>query len=252
MKARIITAVICVAALLALTVTVQANYGGQDAASQQTHFDHRDHDVARDWYRDHRSDADFRGHDQWNEEMERRLPPGVTIGRDLRGNARSIPSDLAGRLGPLPRDFRYIMIGSNLCVVDKHWHLYDVIYLEREFNSFNRPPDDRDRQRQMDNQNRDEQFNDRDQRAMRDWYRDHRFNPEFRDRERWNDQMERQIQVGVVPDPEVRLRAHPVPQELVVRLHVPPHNYQYFLLGNHLVLVDEMWTIRQIFNFERH
>ena len=251
MRASWIMAAVSGAALLALTGAAQAQDRSRDDRSEHTRFDDRDREVARDWYRNHHDDDEFRGRQQWNDEMERRLQPGVIIGRDVRGSVRSIPAELAARLGAVPRNYRYVMIGDHLCLVDKDWHLYDVIHLEHEENRSNQPADDRDRQPQMEDRNREQQFNDRDQQVMRDWYNSHRDSQEFQGREHWNDQMERRLQVGIVLDPDMRRLARPVPSDLLNRLPPAPRDFRYLIVGDHIVLVDEGWSIRQVFHFDR-
>src|SRR6266851_1568445 len=61
-------------------------------------------------------------------------------------------------------------------------------------------------------------FGDRDRQAMREWYRDHYNAREFQGQQRWNDQSEQRLQVGIVLAPDLRAWARPAPQDLYGRL----------------------------------
>ncbi len=94
-------------------------------------------------------------------------------------------------------------------------------------------------------------FGDGDRQAMREWYRDHYNAREFRGQQRWNDQSEQGLQVGIVLAPDLRAWARPAPQDLYGRLAPLPGGYRYVIVGDHVVVVDDRWMIHDVNHFER-
>jgi hypothetical protein len=93
-------------------------------------------------------------------------------------------------------------------------------------------------------------FGDRDRQAMREWYRDHYGAREFQG-QRWNDQWEQRLQVGTFLPPDLRSLARPAPPDLYARLTPLPRGYQYVIVGDHLLVVDDRWLIQDVNHFER-
>ena len=187
---------------------------------QHRHFDDRDRQILRDWYRDHASDMEPRDQDnRWNnEEMERDLQVDRTLDPGMRRWSRPVPEQLSERLGPLPQHWRYVMLGYNVCIVDDNWTIHDVFT---------------------------DQFNDHDRRVIQDWNRDHpdavkQFLGGFGVRID-NGDLDRRTQVGMILDPDLQDRARPAPEELVNRLNVPPRDWRYVVVGDRLCLVDDHW-----------
>ena len=94
-------------------------------------------------------------------------------------------------------------------------------------------------------------FGDRDHQAMREWYRDHYNAPEFQSQQRWNDQLEQGLQDGIVLGPDLRAWARPAPQDLTGRLAPLPTGHRCVVIGDHVVVVDDRWVIRDVHHFER-
>ena len=193
-------------------------------------FDDRDRDVLRDWYQDHADQLEFRGNGDRgnNEEIDRRLQVDQVFDRGMRRWARPVPDGLASRLGPLPREWRYMMIGYNVCMVDGDWNIRDVFHFD--------------------------QFNDHDREAIRDWNRDH---PDALKQvlggfgvRMDNEDLDRRLQVGATVDPGLRDRARPAPDDLADRLSAPPRGWHYVTIGDRLCLVDRDWRIHESFHFE--
>ncbi len=222
------------------TAIMFAGVGAGSVAAQQQFNDHDRH-VVREWYRDHRDDSAFEGRRHWNEEMDRRLQPGVEIGRDVRPWVRPVPRSLYDRLAPLPRHLRYVFIGDHICIVDDGWRLIDVYHLEH-------PDDDRGGPPPV-----PIAFTDQDRQVLRDWYVDHRdrLPDEFEGRLHWSADFEDHFRVGVVLGSDMREHAHPVPHELADRLHPLPPGFRYMVMGNHICIVDDAWNVRDIYHFER-
>ena len=206
-------------------------YRDQDRQrDEHRHFDDRDRDVLRDWYRDHSDRFEPGAHDQrWNnEDIERHLQVGRVFDDDMRRWARPVPDELVDRLGPLPRDWRYMMIGYNICIVDRDWTIRDVFHFD--------------------------QFSDHDRQVIQDWNRDH---PDalkgilggFGIRID-NGDLDRRLQVGAVVDSDLQNRARPAPRDLESRLSVPPLDWRYVIIGDRLCLVDRDWRVHESFHFD--
>jgi len=106
-------------------------------------FGDRDRQAMREWYRDHATGPEFRR--RWDRSWDDRVRVGLVLGPDLQAWARPVPPDLYGRLAPLPRGFRYMIVGDHVVVVDRRWRIRDV-------NRFEAPGyrGDRDRWRDRD------------------------------------------------------------------------------------------------------
>ncbi len=213
--------------------------GAGPTQAQGPHFGEHDRHMVREWYRDHRDNPAFEGRSHWNEEMERRLQPGVEIGRDVRPWARPVPRELLDHLTPLPRHLRYVFIGDHICIVDG-WRLIDVYHLDHADDEGGPPPPA-------------VAFTDQDLQILHEWYADHRdrLPIEFEARLHWNADFENRFQIGVALGPDMRRWAHPVPHELADRLHPLPPGFRYMVMGNHICIVDDAWNVRDIYHFER-
>jgi hypothetical protein len=198
-------------------------------ADEHRHFDDHDREALRDWYRDHsdRFEPGARGQRWDNEDIERHLQVDRVFDDDMRRWARPVPEEVASRLGPLPRDWRYMMIGYNICIVDRDWTIRDVFHFD--------------------------QFNDHDRQVIQDWNRDHPdalkgilggFGVRID-----NGDLDRRLQIGVVVDSDLQNRVRPAPQELMSRLSVPPRDWRYVIIGDRLCLVDRDWRVHESFHF---
>ena len=96
-------------------------------------FDDHDRDAARDWYRHHH---DYFRHDEgryWRSEWEPNIHEGFVFTHDMRRAVRPVPPELLVRLGPVPRGYRYVVIGDHVCLVDGGWRIHDVLHFELSF-----------------------------------------------------------------------------------------------------------------------
>ena len=220
MKARCLTTAV-------LAIGIFASSGGALRAQGSITFSFGDPDrqAMREWYRNHPNAPEFQDQRRWTGQLEQRLQVGVVLAPDLRAWARPAPPDLYGRLAPLPRGDRYVIVGDHVVVVDDRWVVHDAYHFDR--------------------------FQEPDQQAMRDWYPGHRDAPVFRGRQRWNDRFEQRIQVGAVLAPDLRRLAYPVPAELRGRLPPRPRYLRYVIVGDHVLLIDNWWTVRDVVHLER-
>lgn len=236
MKAQWLLPVMIASTLLLSTGgTVRAqdrddHYGDHDRhMDEHRHFDDRDRDALRDWYRDHSDRMEPQGGgERWNnEDIERHLQVDQALDPGMRRWSRPVPDELAARLGPLPRYWRYVMIGYNVCIVDDNWTVRDIFHFD--------------------------QFNDHDREVIRDWNRDHP-----NDLKQFlggfgvhmdNGDLDRRLAVGIVVDPDLRDKSRPAPEDLANRLSPPPRGWRYVVIGDRLCLVDRDWRVHESFHF---
>lgn len=189
-------------------------------------FGDRDRQTLREWYRTHNDAPEFQGDRRWEYQLEQRLQVGSRLTPDLQVWVRPLPADLAGRLSPLPRGLRYVVVGhQHVVVVDREGTIREVYHFER--------------------------FQDPDNQAVRNWYPGHRDAPVFEGRSRWNDQLEQRIQVGAVLDSDLIQLSRPVPQDLLDQLPPRPRYLRYVIVGDHVVLLDRWDTVRDVVHLER-
>ena len=92
------------------------------------------------------------------------------------------------------------------------------------------------------------QFDDRDQKAARDWYNEHRNHPSagFRDEDRLTSDEESRLREGEVLDKNLRRKVHAAPHDLTRHLAPPPHNHRYVAIGGHVALVDDKNRVKAV------
>ena len=206
------------------------DYDRDRRMDEHRHFNDHDRQVLLDWYHDHSDRFEPGDREQrWNnEDLERHLQVDRVFNDDMRRWARPVPDELQRRLDPLPRDWRYMMVGYNVCIIDRDWTVRDVFHFD--------------------------QFNDRDRETIEEWNRDHPdavkqilggFGVRIE-----NGDMDRRLQVGNVVDPDLRDRARPAPEDLASRLSSPPRDWRYVVIGDRLCLVDRDWRVHESFHFQ--
>jgi hypothetical protein len=220
MKARFLTTAVLAIGIFATSGALRAQQG-----SITFTFGDRDRQAMREWYRDHYNAQEFQSQRRWNGQWEQRIQAGVVLDPQLRAWVRPVPRDLYGRLSPLPRGYRYVIVSDHVVVVDDGWMIHDVNHFERFENS--------------------------DQQVTRDWYRDHRDDGAFEGRRHWNDRFEQRIQVGATLDPDLRRMARPVPVDLLGQLPRRPRGMRYVMIGDHACLIDKWWTVRYVMHLEQ-
>lgn len=97
-----------------------------------TQFTEQDRQTTRDWYAQHQTNppAGLRTKDRLSPDEESKLQPGRPLDPALQHRVHTVPSDLAHRLSPQPRDRRYVAIGGHVGIMDRTSHfLHDVIHL---------------------------------------------------------------------------------------------------------------------------
>lgn len=95
-------------------------------------------------------------------------------------------------------------------------------------------------------------FNDHDRAAVHTWMSKHHDHPPvgFRESDRLTATEEARLQVGVVLEPAMRRRIHPVPHDLLVTLAPAPRHYRYVVIGDHVCLVDAGYHVTDILHLE--
>jgi hypothetical protein len=93
-------------------------------------------------------------------------------------------------------------------------------------------------------------FNEKQQRAARDYYDRDRDHEVFRRDERWNDDYERRLRPGYVFDDDMRRMCRPAPYEMTRGLGRPPRGYRYVLIGPHVVLIDSGYRVHDAIHLE--
>ena len=96
----------------------------------------------------------------------------------------------------------------------------------------------------------DTHFDRRDRGEIYGWYQDHPGNRIFNADPRWNEEMERRLQVGVILGRDVRNRSYPLPFELLERLGPLPRHFRYIATGNHVCVVNDDWQLFDVMHLE--
>jgi hypothetical protein len=138
---------------------------------------------------------------------------------------------------------------------------------DRSYNPQDRDRNDRDRSysgqdrndrdRSYSGQDRrfprgDPTFTDRDRQVTRDWYRQHRnrLGAGWRDRDRLSPSLERRLRRGQRLDPTLRQRMYWLPPDLAQMYGPPPRGYRYAIIGGNIVLIDDFYTVHDVFRLE--
>ena len=96
-------------------------------------------------------------------------------------------------------------------------------------------------------------FDDHEHEVVRGWWSNHRDHPPvgFRDGDRLPGGWDARLQAGFELDSDWRHRLQPVPADLYADLPVPPEHFKYYVLGGHIVLVDERnWHVADVINID--
>jgi hypothetical protein len=96
-------------------------------------------------------------------------------------------------------------------------------------------------------------FDDHERVVVRGWWGAHRDHPVvgFRDEDRLPGGWEGRLQPGFVLDSDWRHRLQPLPSDLASDLPAPPEHFKYYVLGGHIVLVDQRnWHVADVINIE--
>ncbi len=203
--------------------------GDRDRGEARQFTDH-DREVLRDWYRDHADELNARQGEQWRDaDVERALQPGAHLDEDMMRWARPLPDEVRRRMDPLPEDWRYVMLGYNVVILSRDGDVRDVYHFD--------------------------QFDQQDRQAIREWNQNHpnalnQFLGNFGVHVNDND-LDRQLQVGEVVDPDLQRRSRPAPEDLVQRLTPAPRGWRYVVIGDRLCLVDRDWRVHESFHFQR-
>ena len=96
-------------------------------------------------------------------------------------------------------------------------------------------------------------FDDHERVIVNGWWGDHRAHPVvgFRVEDRLPRDWEPRLQVGLVFDAGWRARMHDVPPDLYRRLPPPPPHFRYYVVGGHVVLIDQRnWRVADVIHIE--
>jgi hypothetical protein len=92
------------------------------------------------------------------------------------------------------------------------------------------------------------QFDEKDQKAARDYYSQHKDHPPagLRDQDRLSPDQESRLHEGAVLDKDLRKRVHPAPPELARQLPPPPPDHRYVAVGGHIGLIDNKYQVKAV------
>ncbi|MGD0958089.1 MAG: hypothetical protein ABR953_14855 [Candidatus Acidiferrales bacterium] len=121
---------------LALFAAFSAGTGTLYAQEHEHHwdahnprFDDHEHLVVNNWWAAHREHPviGFRVEDRLPPEWEPRLQVGFLLDAGWRARCHPVPADLLVELPPPPPHYRYYVVGGHVVLVDRGWHVADVI-----------------------------------------------------------------------------------------------------------------------------
>jgi hypothetical protein len=98
---------------------------------QHRHFAYDDRQAVQTWYeqRRHTPPPGLRDRDRLNSSLSAKITVGAVLDRDLRRHVHTVPSDLRQQLPAAHRGDRYYLVDGQLCLVDNHYQVEDVIRL---------------------------------------------------------------------------------------------------------------------------
>ena len=105
----------------------------RDDRDHHDRFNDHDREQARDWYAHHHDAFHHTEGRYWHREWEPNIHEGYVFTPDMRRGWRPVPRDLLVRLGPVPRGYRYVVIGDHVVLVDDGWRIHDVLHFEVNF-----------------------------------------------------------------------------------------------------------------------
>jgi Ni/Co efflux regulator RcnB len=119
-------------AALAVMFLFATGASAQGRGDQQ--FNDHDRQVVNDYYTQHRAHAPagLRSQDQLTPEQERRLQAGQPLDRQLQGQSHTVPRALLRQLPPAPRNYKYMLIGGHVVLVDRRNNVVrDLIHVHQ-------------------------------------------------------------------------------------------------------------------------
>lgn len=93
-------------------------------------------------------------------------------------------------------------------------------------------------------------FDDRNREAAHVYYEHHKHDRDFDEDRRWRPEYESRLREGYVLDPDFRRMCRPCPPGLLRDLPPCPRGYRYFLLGDHVVMVDTGYRVVDLIHME--
>jgi len=204
----------------------QQNHADQNGQVEHRQFDEHDRQLILEWFRGHADRLEPASSlDRWSHrDVSAYLRVDSVLDEDTRTLAGPMPAKLASQLRALPRGWRYVMLGYNICIVDAGWTIRDVFHFDP--------------------------FEERDRDAIEHWSRDH---PNALSQRAGggvqvdNANVDRLLQVGTVLAADLRAEARAAPEDLVSRLSAVPVDWRYVVIGDRLCLVDEDWRLHEAF-----
>jgi hypothetical protein len=98
-------------------------------------FNDHDRRVIQDWNRDHpdavRQFLGGFGVRIDDGDLDRRTQVGMVLDSDLQNRTRPAPEELVNRLDVPPRDWRYVVVGDRLLLIDRHWRVHESFHFQR-------------------------------------------------------------------------------------------------------------------------
>jgi Ni/Co efflux regulator RcnB len=107
-------------------------WGLQQAQHGQPQYNEHDRQATKDWYNQHGDKAPIglRAQDR-KPAYEQQLQPGSVLSAPLRRIVHPVPPELARNLSKPPSGYRHVAVGGHIALIDRKYHVYDVIHPEQ-------------------------------------------------------------------------------------------------------------------------
>jgi hypothetical protein len=104
---------------------------GDQKPDDHRHFADHDRQVVQGWYEQHRRTppVGLRDSDRLEPTLSAKIRVGSVLDTDLRRHVHAPPSELVRQLPAAQRGDHYYFIDGQLCLVDNHYQVEDVIRL---------------------------------------------------------------------------------------------------------------------------
>jgi Ni/Co efflux regulator RcnB len=116
---------------MAALASASAQDRGDQRPDEHRHFADHDREVVQGWYEQHRRTPPpgLRDSDRLDASVSAKITVGAVLDSDLRRHVHTVPSDLLRQLPAPQRGDRYYFVDGQLCLVDNHYQVEDVIRL---------------------------------------------------------------------------------------------------------------------------
>ena len=111
----------------AIAAREDSHHGGKD---NDRRFNDHDRQFAHEYAQRHKDDRGFRDRDRLPEKYESRIHDGYVMDKYMRQQCRPAPPDLIRGMAPAPYGYRYVVVGGQVCLIDRGYRIHDTIGLE--------------------------------------------------------------------------------------------------------------------------